>query len=192
MRSLRTKTKDLTVSLAASSMFDVIILVETWLTDCISSSELGLSNYNVYRYDRSINTNKSSRGGGVLIAVKKNIICSRLSPIIEQFFLHVNVSNISILLGAVYIPPGSSPFLYHDHRLSVDALTYSRDYSQIYIVSDFNLSSIEWHSSSPSVITPSSSSISPALRFALTLVQCYNSCGLSQHNLIRNFLWSHA
>ena len=59
---------------------NIIILTETWLVNKISSQELNLPNYLIYRSDRVSNSNNSNineatdavdvRGGGVLIAVE--------------------------------------------------------------------------------------------------------------------------
>lgn len=53
--------------------FIFVILTETWLNDSIFSNELGLTNYNVFRCDRTSATSVHSRGGGVLIAVKNDV-----------------------------------------------------------------------------------------------------------------------
>lgn len=97
MRGLRTKLRDLNISLfTLSSTYD-IIFVETWLSDDISVSELPFKGYNVFRCDRSNLTSSYARGGGVLIAVKNNIKCSLLVPTIsgvEHIFVKLHISGI--------------------------------------------------------------------------------------------------
>lgn len=67
---------------------------------------MGFHQYNVYRADRNINTSIFTRGGGVLIAVNKNL-SSRLLRIsinnLEQIFILVNLGNTCIIVGAVPI-----------------------------------------------------------------------------------------
>ena len=71
MRGLRTKLVKLRCALAClSEKFDIIILVETWLNDTISDSELGFEGFNIFRCDRNPANSSNSRGGGILIAVR--------------------------------------------------------------------------------------------------------------------------
>lgn len=43
---------------------DILVLIETKLFSEISDAELGLSNYNVFRYDRSELSSLKASGGG--------------------------------------------------------------------------------------------------------------------------------
>ena len=69
MRGLRTKTHDFYCSLLQED-YDIIALTETWLVNEINNSEIFDKRYDVIRKDRD---NKKKRGGGVLLALKKNI-----------------------------------------------------------------------------------------------------------------------
>ena len=75
------------------------------------SSELGFHNYDIYRYDRTTQTSMLSRGGGVLIAIRNNLH-SKLIVIennsIELLFVLLNISNLTIIIGSVYIPNKSN------------------------------------------------------------------------------------
>ena len=54
VRGLRTKLEDLKTAIMCSAVqYDILIFVETWLNASISSSELGLSDFNIFRADRS-------------------------------------------------------------------------------------------------------------------------------------------
>lgn len=70
--------------------------------------ELGLHDYNIHRNDR-----KSGRGGGVLLAVHKDLVSIRRMDL-EQDSLEILFCEIqqrtrdSVLFGAVYRPPGAS------------------------------------------------------------------------------------
>ena len=61
-----------------SSDFDVICLIETWLSESVFDQEILPINCNIYRKDRH------SRGGGVLIAIKDMFPVSVLSLNILQ------------------------------------------------------------------------------------------------------------
>lgn len=58
--------------------YDIICLNETRLNNDILDAELGFTNFNLYRDDRNLTYGKS-RGGGVLIAVNKEISCQLLN-----------------------------------------------------------------------------------------------------------------
>ncbi|VVC34198.1 Endonuclease/exonuclease/phosphatase [Cinara cedri] len=70
---------------------------ETWLHNNVSSLELGLVNYEIYRYDRSLLSSSSTRGGGVLIAVNKKCISSQIDVDIKSLelcFVSVKINNL--------------------------------------------------------------------------------------------------
>ncbi|KAH8320191.1 hypothetical protein KR059_011229, partial [Drosophila kikkawai] len=75
---MRTKTG--AVYLATSSCdYDVIILVETWLNMDFFDNEFFDANlYQVFRKDRDAAKTQCSRGGGVLIAVRRTLMCSSI------------------------------------------------------------------------------------------------------------------
>ena len=80
---------------------DVVIGTETWLKPEIQNSELLLSDYDIFRKDRP------SRGGGVLIAVKKNLCAEAVSfpSESESVFCKLNIKGKKpIILGSVYRP----------------------------------------------------------------------------------------
>lgn len=72
-QSVRNKKVEL-LDLLTSSETDIIIGTETWLNNTIYSSEIiPTGQYDEYRNDRD-----KSRGGGVLIAVRKTLISSEI------------------------------------------------------------------------------------------------------------------
>lgn len=71
VRGIRTKLKDLVCG-APLIEYDILVFTETWLINTIYDAELGLTDFDIYRNDRCEITQDSSRGGGVLIAVRKN------------------------------------------------------------------------------------------------------------------------
>ena len=101
--------------------FDVLILVETWLDDRITSIQLFGEDFVVYRVDRNHMNSNRSVGGGVLIAVRKSldsIMYSSCTPHIEQVFIIIRLNGSQVFVGAIYLPPEKC----HDHVLLTDHL----------------------------------------------------------------------
>jgi len=76
VRGLRTKLNTLRCNFILFDSYDIIILTETWLTPNIDNAELGFVGYHIFRFDRNSHTSSSTRGGGVLIAIKSNLKAS--------------------------------------------------------------------------------------------------------------------
>ena len=70
-RGLRTKLFNFKCNIASFN-YVYIVLNETRLNDSIHNNELGMFNYNIYRYNRSSLTSTSSGGGGVIIIIRKD------------------------------------------------------------------------------------------------------------------------
>ena len=89
-------------SLIYSKDYDIIAITETWLSDNILDQEIIPTGYTIYRNDRS------SRGGGVMLAVKHSIPSHALNILMESKTLCAHIGNEnSISLCLVYIPPNS-------------------------------------------------------------------------------------
>ncbi|CAK1544542.1 unnamed protein product [Leptosia nina] len=73
VRGLRTKSHSF-LSNVVQSNYDIICLSETWLTPDFSDYEYFHVGYNVYRQDRGAG---GERGGGVLIAVRRDLRARR-------------------------------------------------------------------------------------------------------------------
>nr|XP_049692398.1 uncharacterized protein LOC126053707 [Helicoverpa armigera] len=73
VRGLRTKTNTFYRNVCSNG-FDVICLTETWLTEGITDSELFDDRYLVWRRDRDYSNTGQSMGGGVVIAVKRDLV----------------------------------------------------------------------------------------------------------------------
>lgn len=110
----------------ALANYDIIVLTGTWLRHEVSDCELGLlPNYIIFRSDRCSVFNNVTRGGGVLIAVKNNYHCGRLTIVnnnIEQLFVKLSFDSSVLLIGAIYIPPNSHINIYNDHTDTVHSL----------------------------------------------------------------------
>jgi len=80
--------------------FWFFVLTKIWLTDFFADCELGLTNYNIYGYDKCSNTSNFIRGGGVLIGIR-NGLSSKLIVVRE-----INVKYLFVMLSV-----GSSKFI---------------------------------------------------------------------------------
>ena len=190
VRGLRTKLDDLKFAILCSAVqYDILVFVETWLNSSISSSELGLTNFNIFRSDRSSSTSSFSRGGGVLIAIRNSLSCSLITPIrddLEQVFVRVRLHNKYVIFGALYLPPASQPDLYDRHVCCVSEIFHNYSDDAFCILGDFNLPHVVWPtgpgsfcSKKPGIPSLESSAID-------LLLEGYSYCGLAQVNSIGN------
>lgn len=84
---------------------NIVGISETWLKQYISNKSVSISNYKIYRNDRS-----NSRGGGVALYISKNIkskLIAKSLDAIEYLFVEIVLMNTKILVGVVYRPPNS-------------------------------------------------------------------------------------
>ena len=111
-RGLNTKTNEFYVNCCLCS-HDIIILTETWLSNSINNAELFTDFYNITRADRKFEKTERTRGGGVLIALRKEISyttvdCSILNdiiPLIDIVICNCIIENTHLYICAIYIPP---------------------------------------------------------------------------------------
>lgn len=87
-----------------SNKFDVLLLSETFLKP---DKNLNLKQFNIIRNDRIIN-----KGGGLIIAIRKNLIFSKISTIftredeLETLAVSINSPFGELLIVSVYRVPG--------------------------------------------------------------------------------------
>ena len=120
---------------------DVVLASETWLTKDHLNSELCLNDYDIFRNDRS------SRGGGVFIAVRKEL-CGEALPFckdLESIFVKVNVKGRkSVIFGSVYRPP-NSPFDFSLKTVNQIHEIFDKHKNAVFCLGgDFNLPDINW------------------------------------------------
>ena len=82
---------------------DIIAVNETWLNSCIPDNFI-LDNFHIFRKDRS------SRGGGVLIAVRNSIKCSEkiVNNDFENIFVEIFINSKKFLICTLYKPPNQT------------------------------------------------------------------------------------
>ena len=132
---------------------DIIIGTETWLNPNIPSHELFPPNlYNVYRKDRTHN-NKGKSYGGVLIAITKEFISSKIDELqtdCENVWAEINISGTKkIIVGSYYRPPSDDGTSLENLNSSLTKIKNISN-SNIWLGGDFNLGHIDW--SVPSII----------------------------------------
>ena len=152
---MRTKSSSM-FNWSSQGDFDIIVLVETWLNSDFFDFEFFNPNmYQVYRKDRDATKTGLSRGGGVLIAVKRTL-CSSLylllnaDTLLDQLCVKISGPTGSIYVCTSYIPPNSSYDLYAAHVnniLELQALFNNTDNHLCYL-GDFNLNKVIWSSMS--------------------------------------------
>lgn len=72
-RGLRSKTGDFLRNVYLNS-YDIISLTETWLTEGVFDNEIFDNRYVIWRRDRNYSQTQQTRGGGVLLAVRRDLM----------------------------------------------------------------------------------------------------------------------
>jgi len=153
VNGLRTKITDFLADVLTSD-YGIYMLCETHLNDAIYSSEIFPANFNVYRCDRSDQTEslqntKKKNGGGVLIAVEKSFesYCIGTGEKFgaEQVCVKVKCHSQTIILVELYIRPDSPFEVYNAHMNALKDITSRMETGDILILSgDFNLPHLTW------------------------------------------------
>jgi len=149
-RGLRTKLFTFNCNTSNFNLI-FIVLTESWLNCNFFSAELGLSNYIIYRCDRSSLSSNKERGGGVLIAVRKDIPSFFLpTPVlsVEQLFVRFSFNSLHFIIGCVYLSPLSTIDVYHAHLPTVDSLLQHYPSHTLFFVVTTNFPSF------PGLMTP--------------------------------------
>ncbi|CAH2095525.1 unnamed protein product [Euphydryas editha] len=149
VRGLRTKTNDVYLNITGTN-YEIIVFTETWLSVGIYSNEfIDDSRYMVYRRDRCSSSSCKSDGGGVMIAVSRDLLSTRVKTWESDcedlwVIINMNINNIfkKVAICAVYLPPpvrleSLSKFL--DNTCDVMGLV-----DEVVLLGDFNLGFINW------------------------------------------------
>lgn len=156
-RGIRTKLHSLLVNILASS-YDVIILTETWLVPEIANNEFIDPRYVVFRCDRDRGATGKRDGGGVLIAILRELQSASLDTLNSSHYRPSScIEHLMVALpcksdkhkihviSAVYVPPGTSTDVYTSHFDFLQDALIAPNVMNIYIVGDFNLPHIMWN-----------------------------------------------
>lgn len=129
---------------------DIVALTETWLHEHVRDHEIfeTSSQFNIYRCDRT-----ARRGGGVLLAISKNISSSpiHIHSDLEIIWVSLTLNHHAIILGVCYRPPSSSHNFVSELHDALN-LVYTRfPSSKVILMGDFNFPNITWNTQPPSL-----------------------------------------
>ena len=140
-RSLINKTNELQ-TLAID--IDLLAITETWLKpENLDSEILPGNDFNIHRRDRTDRT-----GGGVLLAVRENILSMRrqdLESSAEMLVCELRPeSKKKIAVIVFYRPPDSDLKYIKEFKKSLQLIQRRNKFDQIIVCGDFNLPNIDW------------------------------------------------
>lgn len=187
-RGIRTKLHTLYMNILSCS-YDVIVLTETWLIPSIQDSEFIDDRYIVFRFDRDRLATKKREGGGVLVAVLRELRPTK----IMTHFIHSEVEQIAIqlpssrqnshhIISATYIPPRTHEDIYLQYFDMLQDLANDTSCDSYFFLGDFNIPDIDWLDQGGDAIAQVSSSIGRGL---LNLMGLVNG---TQYNATKNKL----
>ncbi|KAL0878643.1 hypothetical protein ABMA27_003716 [Loxostege sticticalis] len=180
-RGLRTKTHTFKRNLQLNQ-HDVISLTETWLIDGINDSELFDERYLVWRRDRNYQCTQEKYGGGVLLAVRRDLMAIQRpewSSSAEDIWITVTYKHdrkqTNIHFCTLYLCNENNGNSYNTqlHNFT-DKLT-------LIINSYFNLANIDWISDGEN-LQPSGVAGETQINF----IDALTECNLTQFNSYRN------
>lgn len=189
MSGLRTKSMDIFLHTSQCN-YDVIVFVETWLNDDFYDEEFfDCRLYQVFRKDRDAVSTNCSRGGGVLIAVRRELPALKIDlpnadVILDQLCISITGQSTLIIMVS-YIPPGSSYDVYNNHIQNVTQIADKFCLNEIAVFGDFNLGKLIW-SKLPDSEKLYATNVNSEIE--INLVDSFLSINLSQINCFVNSL----
>ncbi|VDP75970.1 unnamed protein product [Echinostoma caproni] len=118
-----------------SSQWDIIVVIETWLTADISDSELSLSEMSLLRSDRP------TRGGGVLLYYRNSLDYEQIYPPVstpDTLWCRLKLSkHDDCLIGVVYRPPSSSETANETLSLTMSHIL-TQKFTHVLLMGDFS------------------------------------------------------
>ncbi|KAF6216972.1 hypothetical protein GE061_001323 [Apolygus lucorum] len=125
--------------------FVTLTYVEAVTGPDLDSKELWLSNFNVYRSDRSHHNNAlKSSGGGVLIAVSAKLRSFEWRGSNEVEHVFVVLPDFRAILGCIYFPGYQPVALLDLHLVQLDDLSMAYPGYSIILAGDYNIPGIHW------------------------------------------------
>lgn len=183
-RGIRTKLHTLYMNILSCS-YDVIMLTETWLIPGIHDSEFIDDRYIVFRCDRDRLATNKREGGGVLVAVLRELHPTRMTTqfahaYVEQAVVQLpaSQSNKRHIISVAYIPPRTHDDVYIQYLEMLQGIANDSTTESFYIAGDFNLPDVGWvDNGNHSVINSATSSGQLLLNF-MSLIDGlqYNKC----------------
>lgn len=190
---MRTKTH-LLYQNTLSTHYDIIILTESWLHEAILDSELCNNIYDVFRCDRDQKLTGKSKGGGVLIMVRKTLqaytrddyLCSPAEALWITIPSRTFKSAVrhNLHLCSTYIAAGPHHIRDIDivHQ-SLKSLLTSNPLDHIVLIGDFNLPNIQWLNNNPIYLHRGTADLRNA---SSNFINDLSLLGFNQYNHILN------
>ncbi|CAG9094421.1 unnamed protein product [Plutella xylostella] len=156
VRGLRTKTDTFSRNVGLND-YDVIALTETWLYEGIYDEELFDGRYVVWRRDRDYERTQQERGGGVLLAIKRDLIATGLpdwhSPA-EDIWVSVTLrcpitkSEYILNICTLYLCTENLGYSFIDQLQNfcnkLESIVTEHDSHKFILLGDYNMSCIKW------------------------------------------------
>ena len=123
-----------------SNSYDVICIVESWLSSDIDNTELSIPDFTIFRRDRS------RHGGGIIVFVRNSLPCTVL-PFEPPTLLHTPLEFLPLCIefckhnfciSVFYRPPSSDVAYFDDFCNAVESLDIVK-YSNFILLGDFNI-----------------------------------------------------
>lgn len=167
VRGLRSKTTTFSRNLSLHS-YDVIVLTETWLIDSIADAELFDNRYVVCRRDRDYAHTGQGRGGGVLVAARKDLFVtpqSQFCSSAEDIWISIALKSknvktpIKLHLCSLYLCSQNLGYSFSQqlsnffNKLDQNILI-NNPLDKYLIIGDFNLSSVIWLPNDENAFSP--------------------------------------
>lgn len=181
-----------------SNSYDLVAFSETWFSDGVQNSELGISSiYSVYRSDRNFHSCGVVRGGGVLLAVHDNLKSHELSlPMGDsqredlRFFdllaVRIKLGGEWLCVIVCYIQPGQTLSNYNTFfDVLMNFLSSCND--ELLLMGDFNIP--EFHSVSRGRVIPTNLYRSAVNFMSFCKVRQYNNL-LNAKDRVLDFICS--
>lgn len=174
--------------------YDIIAITETWLHDSIFDSEICDPRYDIFRYDRDCNLTQKSKGGGVMLCVRRELGAYarhqwRCSPT-ETLWVTVPARSLNsssdLHIAVAYIPGDSLNSQVKDiesFMASISSAVRENEDSSFLLLGDFNLPCISWSADGPVLMRRGSIEVQNSASY---LIDKLSILGFNQHNFLKN------
>lgn len=126
--------------------FNIICITETWLHAGITDDEIAMSDFKLYRRDRT-----GDAHGGVCVYVDQNYHSKRRADLemnnIECIWLEITIQHRKLLIGTFYRPPNSTNEILTSIENSI-GLAYDTNIHNVLVTGDFNFDMLKDNPSS--------------------------------------------
>ena len=141
-RSVKPKLDELKI-LVNDKKPNVIAVVESWLTEDISDSELDIENFDFIRFDRK--NDLKIKGGGVIIYIEKNLsfinVTTEVIKNIDYGWLKIKGSEIEMVVIEVFYRP---PDCDEEQLKNLIRVLSKFKTTRTVLIGDFNFRDINW------------------------------------------------